>query len=135
MTESNLGGIRDRLTLVTAGAWFNDRRYDYDESGSLVYEGYAEEYNTGTSESEWYIWKYVYDTNGNFLRKQGPLKGSWYGRHTLAWSEELCETENQIENTELATNDLLLQVLNQLKITNFHLSILTDHQIDEQEIV
>jgi hypothetical protein len=82
---SDLGGIRDRLTLIVAGGYFDDRRYDYDGSNNLIYRGYALKHKTATSDSEWYIWKYTY-TGGNLTRMEGPLTGTWDGRAALSWS-------------------------------------------------
>jgi YD repeat-containing protein len=83
---SDLGGIRDRLTLIVAGGYFDDCRYVYDANDNLIYMGFNLVHKTATSEADWYIWKYTYDASDNLTRKEGPLEGSWDNRASLAWA-------------------------------------------------
>ena len=131
---SEIGGIKDRLTLVTAGAYFDDIRKSYDLNDNLIFKGVALDHNSLTSDDNWYIWKYTYDAANNRVREEGPLKGAWDSRYTLEWSGEPVNVGKPNINTDLTTNNLLEQVLIQLKITNLHLSLLTDNEISDEEI-
>jgi len=131
---SEIGGIKDRLTLVTAGAYFDDSRKAYDSNDNLIFEGITLIHDSSTSDDDWYIWKYTYDAANNRVREEGPLKGAWDSRQTLEWSGESVNAGKPNINADLITNNLLEQVLIQLKITNLYLSLLTDNEILDEEI-
>lgn len=82
---SSLGGIRDRLTLIVAGAYFDDCRYAYDESNNMIYMGYNLVHKAPTDAATWFVWKFSY-TGSNLVRKEGPLEGSWDNRASLDWA-------------------------------------------------
>jgi hypothetical protein len=131
---SDLAGIKDRLTLVTAGAYFDETRREYDANGNLIFEGLALVHKTSISGDEWYIWKYTYDSNNNRIREEGPLDGAWDNRHALAWGGESVDVGKPDINADLVSINLLGQVLHQIKITNLYLSILTDTEVTDEEI-
>lgn len=82
---SNLGGIRDRLTLIVAGAYFDDCRYAYDVNDNMIYMGFNLIHKAATSDSTWNVWKFTY-SGSNLVRKEGPLEGSWDNRASLGWA-------------------------------------------------
>jgi hypothetical protein len=61
-----------------------ENRYDYDGSNQMIYHGIHETPGAATSDGTWLIWKLTY-TSTNLTRIQGPLKGSWDNRASLAW--------------------------------------------------
>lgn len=83
-----LGYIRDRQTIAILGGIFHDNRYDWDTDGNLIYLGSHEYHNPATSGLDdadyWDIWKLTW-TSGNLTRMEGPLRGNWDSRTTLAW--------------------------------------------------
>lgn len=130
---SEIGGIKDRLTLVTAGAYFDDTRSEYDANGNLIFEGLALVHKTSTSDEDWYIWKYTYDADNRRIREEGPLEGSWDNRDALAWGTS-GRSIFKVFDVNSTRNDLLMEILNQLKIMNIHFSILNNEEITEGDI-
>jgi hypothetical protein len=87
MTELDIvevGGIRDRGTIVDLGAYWHDIRFEF-VGKELIYRGTHYNHNTATSDDEWEIWKYTWD-GGDPVRIEGPLRGAWDDRATLDWA-------------------------------------------------
>jgi hypothetical protein len=87
MTELDIvevGGIRDRGTIVDLGAYWHDKRTEFI-GGYLIYRGTHYNHDTATSNDEWEIWKYAY-TDGYLVRIEGPLRGAWDLRSSLGWA-------------------------------------------------
>ena len=82
--EYVMGFIRDRNTIAILGGIWHDERKDYDVGGNLIYRGVHEMHNIAVTDENWEVWKYTY-TGSNVVRIEGPLRGTWDGRATLAW--------------------------------------------------
>ena len=82
--DYQVGYIRDRLTIAVLGGIWHDVRMDYDVEGNVVYMAKHETHNIATTNEDWEVWKYTYDT-GKCTRIEGPLRGAWDDRATLAW--------------------------------------------------
>jgi len=82
--DLDVGGIRDRATIVALNAYWKDHKYAYDASGNMVYMGTHYLHNADESDTAWEIKKYTYGTDG-ITRIEGPLQGSWTNRATLDW--------------------------------------------------
>ena len=54
-----------------------------DASDNIVYMGKHVTYGAADTDVGWYIWKFYWDANGNFLKKRGPVIGKWTDRTTL----------------------------------------------------
>jgi hypothetical protein len=77
------------------------------------------------SDDQWEIWKYTY-SDGNKVREEGPLPGAWNNRAGLKWFDfNSSTTTDKVDMAE----ELMREILYQLKITNLHLSILTNEEI------
>jgi len=83
--DLNVGGVRDRGTIVALNAYWKDKQYAYDASGNMIYYGVHYLPNASTADGNWEVWKYTYGTDG-ITRIQGPVQGAWDNRATLAWS-------------------------------------------------
>jgi len=81
--DTTVGGIGKKDVLANLNAFWKDKRYDYS-SGDLIYMGVCTYHDNATSEEDWEIWKFTYGADG-IARIEGPLKGSWTGRASLAW--------------------------------------------------
>ena len=79
-----MGGILDRLQIITAGGYFLDQLFDYT-SGNLDYKGINESHKAATSATNWLIWKYTWSDSNN-TRIEGPLEGAWDNRASLDWA-------------------------------------------------
>jgi len=56
----------------------------YDITSSYIYIGTHTDYKANTSDSSWYIRKFVFDGDGNPTDKK-KLIGSWDNRKSLDW--------------------------------------------------
>jgi hypothetical protein len=127
--KSAIGGIRDRLTLIAANAYFDDCREERDDDGNVIYEGYNLHHKQDITSTDWYIYKKTYDVNGNRLRREGPLEGAWSNRGALDWDIEDASVVAKKVNKDVVQNRLLEELIMQMKIMNLHLSILTNEEI------
>lgn len=84
VAELNVGGVRDRNTIVRLNAYWRDIRLAYDGSGNIVYRGVNHSHDALSTDTNWEIWKYTWGSDG-IDRIEGPLSGSWDGRAALAW--------------------------------------------------
>lgn len=82
--DLNVGGIKDRASIISLNAYWKDWRYDYDGGGNLVYIGTHYIHNSATTDTNWEIKKYTYGANG-ITRQEGPLQGAWDSRSSLNW--------------------------------------------------
>ena len=55
----------------------------YDSDDNLVYRGLHANMNASTSDGNWMIFKYAYDSSDNITDIKGPVKGSWEDREKL----------------------------------------------------
>lgn len=78
----NIGGIRDRGTIVNLGLYWRDVRMEYS-GGNITYKGAHYKHNPLTSDGEWLIVKYTW--SGTDLVRIETLVGSWDNRATLDW--------------------------------------------------
>jgi len=63
-------------------AVFEEAKFDYDSDDNIIYRGLASALGTGTDESKWYVWKYIYDGT-NISQIKGPVLGKWDERSQL----------------------------------------------------
>jgi len=82
--DLDVGGIRDRATIVNLNAYWLDYRMTYDASGNLIYRAVTHYHNEPTSSTRWEVWKYTWGSDG-ISRTEGPLQGSVDGQAALGW--------------------------------------------------
>jgi len=80
----DIGGIRDRHQQCTLGLWWKDQRFAWS-TGNLLYRGVHKLHDATITSTDWVIWKFTHDTDGNVTRIEGPIIGSWDGRALLGW--------------------------------------------------
>jgi hypothetical protein len=83
MSDSSLGGIRDRGQIINAGGYFKEARLDWT-SGDIDYQGVNEVKGADEGATTWLIWKFTW-AGGKPTRIEGPLEGSWTNRASLDW--------------------------------------------------
>ena len=128
--RTEVGGVSTRDQIIGLDAYWREVRRELSD-GKLLYLGKHHIRNAALSDSRWEIWRYHYDGE-DVIRVEGPIQGSWDGRSHIAWDDH--DTPSGVSSDTLRMidqNDLLEQVLGQLKIMNFHLQILTDEEIEE----
>ena len=75
-------GIGDKRVQASLGVLPKDIRAERDGNGNLIYFGINIYHNADTSEEDWEIKKFTWDSEG-ITRIQGPTKGSWDNRASL----------------------------------------------------
>ena len=83
--RESVGGVFGREQIIGLGAYWQDVRIEWDD-GKYIYIGAHKTHGTGINEDTWEIWKYTWVDN-TWVRREGPLQGSWKGRHQLAWTD------------------------------------------------
>ncbi len=73
----------DSLESIASQIYWNDKRYDYDANGSIIYTGMNTAMNATTSGTDWYVVKIDY-TDGNVVQERMQIT-SWDAR-TQGWS-------------------------------------------------
>ena len=68
---------------LLSGNYWQSKKYDYT-TGELDYSGFHKESNATDADGGWEIKKYTW-LDGNCVKIQGPLIGSWTGRTLLNW--------------------------------------------------
>ena len=58
-------------------------RLGYDASGSIKHRGLHATLNASTGNSEWRIFRYVYDSSGYLIEIKGPFIGKWDDRDSI----------------------------------------------------
>ncbi len=68
--------------------WDKNRKHrKYLFSGTLLkYYGIHATHKAASSDVNWEIWKYTFDSSDCLSEVEGPLKGAWDNSTGLAWS-------------------------------------------------
>ena len=106
---------------------------DYDDYGNEVFLGKHTKINASHGDTEWYIWRKVFNIGGDVYFIEGPLQGAWNDRENLAWDySSVSYSPDKDETVEL--KELLGEILNQLRITNLYLSEAIGAEITQEDL-
>jgi hypothetical protein len=82
MSDYQMGGIRDRLTIAVLDGIWNERRYAYS-GDDMEYIGLNSVVGASTALENWIVIKFTYSSD-RIVRRQ-ILEGSWDNRASLGW--------------------------------------------------
>lgn len=131
-TVFTTGTYESNITRLLADMKWGVTLEERDDSDNLLYRGRNVEHDAATTDTDWYIWRFTLDSQ-NVTREQGPLEGAWGNRENLEW-ELLASAKPQEVIDGFETHALLGEVIDQLKITNIHLSLLSGETIKKEDL-
>jgi hypothetical protein len=67
------------------GTRIPQRKGDYDASGNLIYQGFADS-GIATSQARWLIIKHAYDASNNWTGSQTAFNAIWDNRTTTTYA-------------------------------------------------
>ena len=132
--ELNVGGVKSRDHIINLGAYWKDVRYDC-VNGCVIYKGCHYLSDADESDKNWTIWNYSYE-DGNLVREQGPLTGSWNARSSLDWDCYSIPPVSVLgyDNDMRDLLDVSHNIFIELKKISMQLNIITDNYISEEDL-